>query len=730
MRHRCHESTSTPLLLLALLSRVAAKARFSNVFQSHMVLQRGQPIRVWGFDAAPQEALSVSLAKGVTSVSPLVKTRANSEGDWAVVLDEPAASITGLPLSLALYRGDSTVKRREAASTQTNSSENSSGLDSALLQQIDDVVLGDVYLFTGQSNVDIPVAYAWQLDPKAQEEEERLGDHFGKLGLVRLMTIPTRCGMNYQNAEIAEELLEMEDCLPCPSPFAKVQEPVNRCNALGGKHWGPYHYSYCGCDALRWSRATGPMLRGFSAVAWFTGRWLAQWPDLGGVPIGLIRSSWGASSIASWSSKEAVAACPQSGQPVHTFAPHFQSTLYSHMIAPLEGLHLKAVVWVHGARNVGDETPYMGATYYTCALQAMIKDVRSKFNQTSLPFLVVEMPAYCNSEDFQTWHTWCTERHSKLQKADQHLAEMRLAQLEAEKLGGVYVVSTMDQGTLAHSLGGTIHSMRKCDLGKRLSLAARAGIYNDSQAVWSGPALHKAWRPHPGWVGLCFNVPGGGALLLDSSKQCPVAVLPVYCTGAGFEVKVNGVWMPPFSATVNGSAVMLEVPAAGVAERVRYAWADWPVTALTSEAGQPARTFNVAVGDGSNLQCAQPLQPKVAVPDPASSAAKTSLGSQLVTGGTTGSSMVDEFVEDHPGILWALVLANVLCCGLAVIACCKKRASEDMVLCRSGCELDTDLRTMALSVDDCSSGPTVAIMASTEKTKDGKLYNQVLNGAW
>lgn len=573
------------LLVIAANGAVAeakAQPRFSNVFQRGMVLQRGQPIKVWGFHAADGERLTVAL--GPSEDKPIVsaEAQAGAGGSWTVVLGQPPASATGVITRLSLRNASRSV------------------------QVLEDVVLGDVYLFSGQSNADLPEAYAFQDDPKAQAEEERAADELGRAGLVRLMTVPTRCGLTYDGTELAKELAEVPDCKPCPSPWGP-QEPVNKCNALGGAKTGSFHYSYCGCDALQWTRATGPMLRGFSAVAWFTGRALSSWAGLRAVPIGLVRSSWGATSIAAWSSGEAVDQCPQHGMPVHSFAPHFKSSLWANMIAPLLGLRFSAVVWVHGARNVGDDTPYMGARYYSCALPALINDWRLKFEQAALPFLVVEMPVYCNSQDFATWHTWCTERQSRLSKPDEHLPEMRMAQLQAEKLPHVYVVSSVDQGSLFHAMGGTIHSPRKPELGERLALAARAGIHGDTCAVWSGPIALRAWRSRPGWVDLCFDARGGGGLVLNMSLHCPTPVLPVYCTGAGFEVKVGSVWMPPFSASLSGSQVSLEVPiVAGLVERVRYAWADWPVSVLKSLAGQPARTFDMVVQGEADSECPRP----------------------------------------------------------------------------------------------------------------------------
>jgi len=245
----------------------------------------------------------------------------------------------------------------------------------------------------------------------------------------------------------------------------------------------------------------------------------------------------------------------------------------------------------------------MGGRYYACALKAMIKEWRSSLEQLSLPFLVVESPVYCNENDFRTWHSWCNDRHSRLKRPDEHLPEMRLAQNEAEELDQVYVVSAMDQGNLVKALGGSIHSVAKRDLGIRVSLAARSAVYGEKQTVWTGPRPHVAWRADFSHVSICFDTGSGGGLVLNESNRCPKAVLPVYCTGATFELEINGTWRPPVTSITCGRSVVLKLAGhdALSVTRVRYAWADWPVNSLYSEAGLPARLFNMPVEDDAGV---------------------------------------------------------------------------------------------------------------------------------
>ena len=69
----------------------------------------------------------------------------------------------------------------------------------------------------------------------------------------------------------------------------------------------------------------------------------------------------------------------------------------------------------------------------------MLADLRTAFELPKLPVVVVELAAYCNERDFATYHTWCDETTSVLNRTDYHLPAMRVAQASAEQLANVYV---------------------------------------------------------------------------------------------------------------------------------------------------------------------------------------------------------------------------------------------------------------------------------------------------
>src|SRR6478736_6688846 len=110
-------------IILAIASEQLGRAevRLPKIFSSHMVLQREQPLLIWGW-ANPGETVTVALGKESH------QTKANDRGEWKITL--PAQKAGG-PLTLKV-----------------------SGSSEVIL---DDVLIGDVWLCSGQSNMEMGV---------------------------------------------------------------------------------------------------------------------------------------------------------------------------------------------------------------------------------------------------------------------------------------------------------------------------------------------------------------------------------------------------------------------------------------------------------------------------------------------------------------------------------------------------------------------------------------------
>jgi sialate O-acetylesterase len=189
----------------------AAQARLAGVFGDHMVLQRDAPIRVWGW-AAPGETVRVALPGRQGS------TKAQRDGRWAVLL--PALPAGG-PHALTVRASNTLV--------------------------LQDVMVGELWLCSGQSNMEWPLRAALQ-----GEQEVAASDH----PVIRHLKIAHRAS------------LQPADDMP---PAA----------------W----------------QVSGPATAGeFSAAAYFFAVKLQR--ELG-VTVGLINASWGGTHLETWTSPRA-----------------------------------------------------------------------------------------------------------------------------------------------------------------------------------------------------------------------------------------------------------------------------------------------------------------------------------------------------------------------------------------------------------------------------------------
>lgn len=187
----------------------------SPLFGDHMVLQRGKPNPVWGW-ARPGEAVRVKVGDSVA------KTVAGADGRWSVAIQPPAP---GGPYTLEI--------------------------EGARRVEFGDVLVGDVWLCGGQSNMAMGLSQA--RDGAAELQAAR--------PQIRLYHVKSRAA--YAPALVPEG--SWQTCSP---------------QTIGQGGWG-----------------------GFSAVGYFFGRRLQQ--ELG-VPVGLVQASVGGTPAESWTSAEAL----------------------------------------------------------------------------------------------------------------------------------------------------------------------------------------------------------------------------------------------------------------------------------------------------------------------------------------------------------------------------------------------------------------------------------------
>jgi sialate O-acetylesterase len=199
-------------MMLAASGGVAAAPApllLNALFQDHAVLQRDRPVPVWG-DAKAGDQLTVSF-NGVT-----IRARADASGHWRGTLPAMAA---GGPYSLSA--------RAQSGAART----------------IADVLVGDVWLCSGQSNMELPVSSTLNADHEIAGSTNNL---------IRVLTVAHASS---------------------PTALKDFAAPVT------------------------WAAAEPSAIRGFSAACYYFARELQKTVA---VPMGLIHSSWGGSSIETW----------------------------------------------------------------------------------------------------------------------------------------------------------------------------------------------------------------------------------------------------------------------------------------------------------------------------------------------------------------------------------------------------------------------------------------------
>ncbi len=310
-------------IVAAFTAPLTAEVKLPSVFGDHMVLQRGQKVPVWGW-AAPGEKVSVNF-HGQTA-----DAAADGQGRWRVDLSPMEA---GGPYELVV-RGSNTVT-------------------------FTDVLIGEVWLCSGQSNMVLPVVMSKDADLEIAS---------ANWPQVRLLQVPG---------------------VLAPTPQR---------------------------DMLASWQVCGPQTVGnFSGVAYFFGRQLHQ---ALGVPVGLINSSSGGSPIEAWTRIEDLKSQPsltpllerwEQGRQDPKLPPFFRpSVLYNGKIAPLIPYGLRGVIWYQGESNTGR------AYQYRTLLPLLIHSWRKEWGQGEFPFYLVQLTNFNPLAQMPGESDWSELREAQL----------------------------------------------------------------------------------------------------------------------------------------------------------------------------------------------------------------------------------------------------------------------------------------------------------------------------
>lgn len=234
--------------------------------------------------------------------------------------------------------------------------------------------------------------------------------------------------------------------------------------------------------------------------------------------------------------------------------------LWNGMIAPLVPYTLRGFIWYQGEANVPR------AEEYRKLFPLLIQSWRAAWREPNLPFLFVQLAGYQKPVSEPVESSW---------------APLRSAQESGLSLDHTAMVVAYDEGD-PHD----IHPRNKRPVGERLALAAKGLVYDRGAAAeFLSPRLEQVERLDGGFR-LAF-LPLGN---LRTRDGLPVKGFAV----AGPDRKFR--WA---SAEIEkGGVVVLQAPKE--TKWIRFAWANFPVVNLVSEAGLPVAPFEYEVKDAGH----------------------------------------------------------------------------------------------------------------------------------
>lgn len=494
------------LLLLSLsVAWLRAELTIAPVFTDHMVLQRDVPLRVWG-RAAPGASVTVEFAGDKKTAV------ADVAGRWLVRLGPQVASAAARDLRI-----------------------NAAGES----REITDVLVGEVWLCAGQSNMEWPLAR----ELHAEAELPR-ASHSG----IRFFN------PGYAGKEAGGR------------PFAAAEMVMLT----------PADY-YRGT----WEVCTPGSAARMSAIGYYAAR------DLHaalGVPIGIIHLAVGGSPAEAWVSREALAGdsalraltegdwlvnpalevwCRQRGQenlgpapaggaggPDHPFKPGF---LWDAGIEPLLPFGLRGVMWYQGESN---SLSLARVRQHEILLPLLVHDWRQGWGRPDLPFL------YCQLSGIDA-NPYRSEFWPEFRDSQRRLLEV------IPHLG---MVVTADVGNRTD-----VHPRDKATVGARLARLALAEVYG--RELESGGPLPKSARVLGNEVVVTFTHATGGLRTSDGQVL------------RGFEIVAADNSIIPAHAMIDGVTVLLSYQAGITPRRIRYGWQPFPEGNLENGASLPASTF-------------------------------------------------------------------------------------------------------------------------------------------
>jgi sialate O-acetylesterase len=448
---------------------------------------------VWGA-AAPGESVTVEFA------GKKATTEADASGHWRIYLKPLSASAEGRMLVVT-------------------------GSQTAQPIQLADVLVGEVWLASGQSNMDFSMSKKVKYFAGVTNEEVEIAA--ANYPLIRMFT----------------------------GVAAKAYTPQTN---VGGD----------------WKICTPENAPAFSAVAYFFARDLQKEIK---IPVGVITLAFGASTAEAWISRDELAADAKlkpmldrfdaavesfRTNPPPVVAPlrsedvsatnaaaakrrrsrgrgdpvqdqHNPTVLFNGMIKPVIPFGLRGVIWYQGESIVGGSA---GIALYPRVQATLIRNWRKLWGEGDFPFYIVQLAG---------------------QEAASNSPQVREAQATVLALRNTGMAVTADIGEVHN-----VHPKNKQDVGDRLARIALAKVYGRA-IEFSGPK-YESMKVEGNVIRLKFSHTGGGLVARNGEPL-------KWFTVAGTDLK-----FVPAQARIEGDTVVVSSPEVTAPTSVRYAWVNFP----------------------------------------------------------------------------------------------------------------------------------------------------------
>lgn len=279
----------------------SAQVEMPTFFSDHLVLQQKSNAKIWGTAIGKKE---VKVKTSWDNQSYTAKP--DDKGNWTVVIKTASA---GGPFTISVSQQNKIV--------------------------LNDVLLGEVWLCSGQSNMDMPVK-------------------------------------GYNNLPITNSLDILMD-----SP-----DPMLRLFKVERKYATTSETNVKGS----WQLADASSVAPFSAVGYQFASYLRK--QLG-VPVGMIQSTWGGSPIEAWMDRALVGDVLKdrllNNKAVSKAVHQTPGNLFNGMIAPLVGYNIAGLIWYQGEQNRHNHADYLALQH------AMVSSWREKWNIGNWPFYLTQL---------------------------------------------------------------------------------------------------------------------------------------------------------------------------------------------------------------------------------------------------------------------------------------------------------------------------------------------------